>query len=538
MLPSNSPGTLRLAELVGALSLATDVGMGQPPEQALRTCLIAVRLGERLGLPPEGLAEVYYVALLRFLGCTADAPETAALVGGDEMAFRAAVAPVLGGSRAQFLAGVVPSIGRGRGALQRARAVGTFIAGSGQIRQGVRGHCELAENLASRLGLGPGVRLGIAHALERWDGDGLPDGLAGERIALSARIVFLARDADVLSRLTDSCGLSALIRRRRGKAYDPLVTDVFLKHGAAILAEVAAQDAWVAVLDAEPHPTVRLPEGQLDGALETFADFADLKSTYTLGHSRGVARLVGDAARRRGPDDSTVTTLHRAALVHDLGRVAVPAGVWAKPGALSTNEWELVRLHAYHGERILARSGALAPLAEPAGRHHERADGSGYHRGTRELSPEVQLLAAADAFQAMTQPRPQRPALTAEAAAAELRRLVTAGKLGAEVVDAVLSAAGEAGEPGEAREPGRQSQANRVRTGTAPRRTTYPAALTEREVEVLRLIARGETKARVAAQLSISPSTADHHVRHIYEKIGVSTRAGAAVFALQHHLLS
>jgi HD-GYP domain-containing protein (c-di-GMP phosphodiesterase class II) len=282
------------------------------------------------------------------------------------------------------------------------------------------------------------------------------------------------------------------------------------------LAEIASEDAWPAVLAAEPEPVVRLPAARLDGALETFADFADLKCTYTLGHSRGVAELSRDAARRRGLNDHSAATLYRAALVHDLGRVAVPAGIWAKPAPLSAGEWELVRLHAYHSERILARSGPLAPLAELAGTHHERADGSGYHRGTRDLSPAAQLLAAADAYQAMIQPRPHRPALTPEAAGAQLREQATAGRLDPSSVDAVLSASGQP---------------------PLPRRTAYPAGLTEREVEVLRLIARGETKARVAAQLSISPSTADHHVRHIYDKIGVSTRAGAAVFALQHHLL-
>jgi len=236
-------------------------------------------------------------------------------------------------------------------------------------------------------------------------------------------------------------------------------------------------------------------------------------------------------------DDRFVVTLYRAGLVHDLGRVAIPAGIWAKPGPLSAGEWELVRLHAYHGERILARSGALAPLAELAGMHHERADGSGYHRGARELSAEAQLLAAADAFQAMTQARPHRPALTAEAAGAELRAQIMAGKLGAEAVDAVLAAAGQPTPTARLRRSPAGAPAPPSGLAAPPRRTVYPAGLTEREVEVLRLIARGETKARVAVQLSISPSTADHHVRHIYDKIGVSTRAGAAVFALQHHLL-
>src|SRR5437588_6958866 len=163
------PEPLRLAELVAALSLATDLGMGQPLEQALRTCLIAVAIGDRLGLEGENLSDVYYVALLRFLGCTADAHDLAALVGGDEIRIRAAIAPVMGGAAREFASGVVPQVGRGQPPLRRARLVaGMMVGGRDHIRGGVRAHCELAENLALRLGLSPGVRAGLASAFEQW----------------------------------------------------------------------------------------------------------------------------------------------------------------------------------------------------------------------------------------------------------------------------------------------------------------------------------------------------------------------------------
>src|SRR5215207_9092501 len=192
---------LRLAELVTALSLATDLGMGQPMEHAQRTCLVSLRLGEAMGLSRDQLGDVYYVALLRFLGCTADAQETAAAVGGDEIAFRANLAPVLGGSRLASFGRIVAGLGRGQGALGRARAVSGFVVNAPRIGGGVVAHCELAENLARRLGLGSSVRRGLAHALERWDGRGLPAGVAGAAIELSSRIVYLARDVEVLHRL-------------------------------------------------------------------------------------------------------------------------------------------------------------------------------------------------------------------------------------------------------------------------------------------------------------------------------------------------
>lgn len=507
---------LRLAELVTALSLATDLGMGQPMEQALRTCLLSLRLGEALGLGRDQLADVYYVALLRFLGCTADAHETGAAVGGDEIAFRSNAAPVLGGPPLEFVGRAITGLGRGRGALGRARAVGGFLVNAPRIRAGVAAHCELAEGLARRLGLGPAVRRGLAHAFERWDGRGLPAGLAGEEIELSSQIVSLARDVELLHRLGQPDEVDTIVQRRRGAAYAPVVVDAFERSRSALAEELGAGSAWERVMAAEPEPRVRVGETRLDGVLEVFADFADVKSPFTLGHSRGVAALAAAAHAGLGGGDGVA--LGRAALVHDLGRVGVPNGVWDKPGPLSDTEWERVRLHAYYTERILVRSPALAPLAMPAGMHHERLDGSGYYRGllAAMLPIEARILAAADVFHAMTEPRPYRPARPPAAAAEELEREVQAGRLDSEAASAVLRAAGQ-----------------RDRAG----HRAWPAGLSDREVEVLRLLSRGLSKRQIAEALVIAPATADHHVRHIYGKIGVSTRAGAAVFALEHGIL-
>lgn len=509
---------MRLAELIAALSLAIDLGMGQPLEQALRTCLLSVRLAERLGLSQVERSEVYYVALLRFLGCTADAHETATIVGGDELAFRATIAPVLGGSQREVMARVVSRLGSDRGPLRRARVVGGFLRRGMEIREGAQAHCELAENLAARLGLAAGVRRGLAHALERWDGDGRPGRLAREAISLPARIVFLMRDVEILSHLAPPAELLDIVRRRSGAAYDPALVAAFTREGTSLLDSADTDAAWEATLDAEPRPHRLVPEADLDDILAVFADFVDLKSPFTLGHSRGVADLAGRAALALGLDEGAAATLRRAGLVHDLGRVGVASGIWDKPGPLNASEWERVRLHPYYTERILARCAALAPLAV-AGQHHERLDGSGYHRGigAAALPVAARLLAAADAYHAMTEPRPHRAAHAPEQAASLLEGEAAAGKHDRAAADAVLAAAG--------RKP-------------TPRRRDRPHGLSEREVEVLRVLCRGATKRQIAAELSISPSTADHHVRHIYTKIGVSTRAGAAVFALEHDLVA
>jgi len=504
---------LRLAELMAALSLATDLGMGQPMEQALRTCLIATALGERLGLDGVELSEVYYVALLRFLGCSADAYEFAEAVGGDDIGVRAAIAPALGGTSGEFMTQVMPKIGAGRGPIRRARLVAALMTGGRQdIREGVRAGCELAENLAARIGLPAGVRLGMATALEQWSGRGVPGGLAGNAIALSARIVYVARDVEVLNRAGGPDRVRTAVRARSGVAYDPEVANMCLVHLGELLDAAAAASPWDAVLHREPEPHPWVPEARLDSILEAFADFVDLKSPCTAGHSRGVATLAA-AAWRADP-----TALRRAGLMHDLGRMSVPNGIWDKPARLTDGEWERVRLHPYYTERIVNRVIRLAPLAQLVGMHHERMDGSGYHRGSQRLDipAPARVLASADAYQAMTQPRPHRPARSRDEAAETLRAEARAGRLDVSAVDDVLSAAGH--------------QAR-------PTHRAWPAGLSEREVEVLRLICRGGTKKQAAALLNISPSTVDHHVRHIYDKVGVATRAAATLFAVENDLL-
>jgi HD-GYP domain-containing protein (c-di-GMP phosphodiesterase class II) len=263
--------------------------------------------------------------------------------------------------------------------------------------------------------------------------------------------------------------------------------------------------------------TIR-PE-QLDGALAAVADFADLKSPFFRGHSSGVAELAVVAAKAAGLSDADAAEIGRAALVHDVGRVGVPSGIWDRPGPLNADQWERVRLHAYLSERVLHRCTLLGPFAVLAGRHHERADGTGYHRGAsgEQLSLGARVLAAADAYHAMGEDRPHRPALTPGDAASLLLNEVDAGRFGRLEVDAVLDAAGQA---------------------SRPPRVARPAGLTEREVDVLRLIARGQANKQVAVTLGISAKTVGHHVEHIYAKAGVTTRAGATLFAMEHGLLS
>jgi HD-GYP domain-containing protein (c-di-GMP phosphodiesterase class II) len=272
------------------------------------------------------------------------------------------------------------------------------------------------------------------------------------------------------------------------------------------------------VIEAEPSLAPALSDSELQSALEAIADFTDLKSPWTIGHSRGVADLACAATRAFGLSDADATVVRRAGLLHDLGRLGVSNAVWDKRGPLTPAELEHVRLHPYLTERMLASSAALSPLGAIAVQHHERLDGSGYPRSLRgdASTPPGRILAASDAYHAMTEPRPHRPARSGEEAAAELRAGVRRGLFDGDAVDAVLRAAGH----------------------PIGRRREWPTGLTSREIDVLRLLVRGLSNKEIAEQLVISRKTAGSHVEHIYAKIGVSNRARASLFAIKHGLMS
>jgi HD-GYP domain-containing protein (c-di-GMP phosphodiesterase class II) len=512
---------MRLAEVIGALSIATDLAMGQPMAFALRSCAISVHLAAELGYDEATRSHVYYQALLRYVGCNAETDALAALFG-DELAMRRDFAVIDAGNVAEVIRMAARHISRAAAGAGRLRMAGIvaqrMLAAPAVTRNGFTAHCEVAQRVAERLELGPDVVTALGQLYERWDGRGLPNGLRGEAIAPAVRVVSLVQDALAIFDAQDAGVALAAVRRRRGSAYDPAVADRFCHVGVGLLERYAAEPSWDEILALEPGERVELSEDRLDRACLAMADFADIKSPYSVGHSRGVAGLAKAAATRCGLSADDVTVIGRAALVHDIGTVGVSSAIWSKPGPLSDSEWERVRLHGYYTERVLAKPAEFARLGAIATHHHERLDGSGYHRAVRgsALSVSAKLLAAADAYRAMLEPRPHRPARTPSDAAAELRRDVHAGRLDGDAVAAVLDVAGH-------------------RVASEPRELV--AGLTGRELEVLRLIARGSATKDVAARLAISPKTADNHIQAVYAKIGVRTRAGAALFAMEHGLV-
>jgi HD-GYP domain-containing protein (c-di-GMP phosphodiesterase class II)/DNA-binding CsgD family transcriptional regulator len=508
---------VRLAELVAMISLGTDLGMGQPMEHVMRQSLIALRLAERLGLDETTRGVVYYVGLIAWVGCHVDAYEQAKWFG-DDTALKADARQVdMAGARARSF--VLSHMGAGQGVVGRAR-LGIRYVGEGRraAQAMIENHWLATNDLAAGLGLAPEVRRSLYQTFERWDGRGVPAEAKGEEILVPARLVTLA---DVVESFHRSGGVDAAVavaRERRGTQFDPALVDLFCAEAPRLFGEIEAVTTWRAVIDAEPALEIVLSDRELESALETIADFTDLKSPWTIGHSRGVADLAGAAARLHGMSDADAALVRKAALVHDLGRLGVSNAIWDKAGPLTAAELERVRLHPYLTDRMLASSEALAPLRAIAVQHHERLDGSGYPRALSgdALTPGGRILAAADAYHAMTEPRPHRPARTAEDAAQELRAGVRAAQFDADAVDAVLRAAG-----------------HRVK-----RRRDWPAGLTSREVEVLRLLVRGLSYREIAEELVISRRTAGSHVEHIYAKIGVSNRARASLFAVKHGLMT
>jgi HD-GYP domain-containing protein (c-di-GMP phosphodiesterase class II) len=509
---------VRLAEVMAAMSLATDVGMGQPMEQGLGVCLVAVRFGEELGLGDEDLRRVYDVALLRHIGCTAETVGFASIIG-DELAARSKGGSFVDWGRPREALGyMIGTVAGGNPPLRAARMIARLPAAMPRLKEGAVAVCEVAELLAQRFGIETEARAELVSVYERWDGRGFPGRLRAEAIPPVARIVQLAEAARMFAAVDGADAAVAMLRRRAGGAYDPELVDRFCRSAGRLLGSLEQDSLWDATLADEPLPRPPMEGAALDAALRAIGEFADLKSPATVGHSAGVAELAGEAAAACGlPDDDRVQ-LRRCGWVHDVGRVGVSSLVWEKPGPLTRGEREQVRLHPYYTERVLARPQWLGELGRLAATHHERLDGSGYHRSVPAsmLSPAARILAAADCYRAMTESRPHRAALSPDAASAALRNEVTAGRLDGDAAAAVLTAAGH----------------------PVRRRASQVAGLTGRELEVLRLLAQGLSIRQIAQHLTIAPKTADAHIQHIYGKLGVSTRAAATMFAMQHDLVA
>lgn len=509
------PSEVRLAELVASLSLATDLGLGLPQEHVLRQTVIARRLAHFAGLDEAAQSDTFYVSLLAWVGCISDSHELSHWFG-DDRKIRADSYEVdkIGLPMMRLmLSHVAPDAPP----LRRLTTIGRFLAGG--YRDAVDGfiaHCQTTGDIADRLGL-EHVQGALAHAFERWDGKGVPGTVRGAQIDPVMRVVQIADDAEVF---VSSGGVAValdMLRSRRGTEFDPSLVDICIDKADEIFGDLDAINAWASVIDDHTALDRRIPEGELGDALEIFADYADLKSPWYLGHSRAVAELAASAAHIAGMTGEQIALVRHAGLVHRLGASGVSTAIWNKATPLSAAEEERLRQVPYFTERILCHQPRLATIGAVAGMAFERLDGSGYPRGLTGASipSTARLLAAAATYQQMAEARPDRSPLEMGERRAAVLREVNAGRLDGGSVDAVLVAAGH----------------------PVRRRRQAVAGLTTREIDVMDLLVRGLSNKEIAARLSITQRTVATHIEHIFIKTGVSTRGAAAMYALRHGLV-
>ncbi|MEP7112036.1 MAG: HD domain-containing phosphohydrolase [Ilumatobacteraceae bacterium] len=510
------PITPSLAELVSTLSIASDLGMGRPMERVLRQTVVAMRLADVAGADPTVRAAAYYTSLLTWVGCATDTSDLTVLFGEEEGLY----ADSHDGDLTPMAMGmfVVRHLGRGGPALRRVGMVGRFIATAGRsVQKVMEAHCLAAGDFADRLGLGDDVRAPLLQAFERWDGKGVPGKVGSEQVAPAIRLVHLADNVEAFHHAGGTEVAIAVARERRGTQFDPELVDCFCDHAFEILHGLGEVSAWDEVIALDPSLGAPMDDSSFDEALATFGDFADLKDPTRTGHSRAVASLAGGAASFLGLPPAEVANIRRAGWLHDIGVIGVSSTVWTHPGPWSIGQRERSRTHPYLTERMLSRSAPLHRIGQCAALHHERLDGSGYPKGlaANALPVSARILAAADVYSALRQPRPHRPAVDAETAERVLRREVAEGRIDGDAANAVLAAAG-----------------HRVR-----RKAGLPGGLTPREVDVIVQLAQGRSNPEIADALGVSRRTVASHLEHIYTKLSVSGRTEAALFAMRHGLV-
>ncbi len=523
------PGYVRIADLLSALSLAADLAIGLPAEHAVRSCYLGMRVADQLKVSLEQQAGLYYAELLMDAGCTAWTSHFARYVMNDEIAARREFFFYTDDHNPVEIMGWLKDyVAAGQPAHVRVQQVLNFaLHGKESTREGFRNTCEVAGRFADRLGMPEVVQSALVSVFEQWDGSG-PGGMRGEATPLISRIVYTTSFIEAFHYVGGRSAAMRLAEERRGKAFDPAVVDAFLAiaDDEALWETLQQESVWTEVLSLEPPSPFRyIKEEKLEDVALAFADFADLKSFYTSGHSRRVGDLAKRMTTQLRLPEAEVSAIRRAALMHDLGLVAVPSFTLQKPrNQLTQVEWERLRLHPYHAERILARVPVLAPIVPLIAAHHERMDGQGYYRGLSgaQIPLGARIIAVADRFDDLTNDTPDEPAVDQEAALQQM-----SGEVGSALCPDCFRALEES----------LHASGVTAVTRRKNRSPAWPAGLTDREVEIMRLLAKGLSRQEMAKRLVVSEHTVRHHLEHIYNKVGVSTRVGATLFAIEHDLL-
>lgn len=423
-----APERVPVSDVFAALSFALDLTEGQPMGHALRTCLIAMELGGRLGLPLQLRRDLYFAALLKDAGCSSNAARVFSLFGGDDRLTKGARMQVDWSNyfRAAFyaLANAAPG---GSWFARGARIAKLAHVGPRIAAELVEIRCRRGAEIVLQLGLGSGAAEAVRALDEHWDGRGHPRGLQGDEIPIVARILTLAQTLEVFAMRGGATHALSVVRDRAGRWFDPLVVAACagLERDLAEWCALDTQPMKLRVVEAEPGGAALLAGPQaMDRIAEVFAQIVDAKSPFTGAHSQRVTNRAVAISARLGWDAEAIADVRRAGLLHDLGKLTVPNTILDKPSPLTPSEWEIMRMHALFTERILEHVRGFEWLAFAAASHHERLDGSGYCRGLHgEQIPQLsRVLAAADVFDALTSRRPYRRALAADEALTFVQR--------------------------------------------------------------------------------------------------------------------
>ena len=505
---------VRYRDLLTVIARASDVGMARPEGSAELTALAAHRLSSLAGHPPETARSATYVGLLQFAGCTSDARAGASLTG-DEMAMNEGIYGTVHHTEpAEMLAYLWRVSGEGQRSLPaRLAHFGTFLSRLPGLLHTARAHCEVNDQMADRVALEGPARQALRDVFEGWNGSGVPRKLRGEVIALPARVATIAESIVPAHRIGGPAAIRDVVRRRAGRAFDPSLAALADQHAEALSEVLRVPSPGRALHELDLGAERHVDEALIDGLCQAVANFADLKCVHTRGDSTAIADLAVGASKLLRVPAAQRETLRRAALLHAVGRVGISVRIWEKRAPLDDAEWSKVRTHTLLTERVLHGTVLPADVVELASLSQERLDGRGYHRRLPPVALPVlaRVLACASVFHALRASRPHRPARTPTEASALLRSEVERGRLCGNAAEAVIAASGE-----------------RPRVAVVA-----PHGLTEREVEVLGLVAHGLTNKQIAAELGIRPKTAGNHVQNLFGKIGVSTRAAAAMYAMK-----